>query len=218
MNNCPIAQLFSSDALEPRTHLAADFAMLGRTGTITLLGTPAADHYEIRSISPGANEQIEIESNGQFIRFPQRNVSRLSFDGGAGDDFVEIDPRTNSFKTTLRGGDGRDTLVGGQYFDLIFGGAGADLLKGGNQRDTIYGEGGNDRIFGNAFDDRLFGGPGNDRINGGPGDDYIDAGRGDDAITTAGGDDTVFGGSGIDVGLDLSSLVTSPDGVESILA
>lgn len=209
----------AAEVLEGRRHFADVFATLGRTGTLTLLGTPGDDHYEITSSGanvPVGERVVTVDRNGDILEFPLNNVSRITFDGGDGDDFVAIDPQANSFKNTLRGGNGRDTLVGGQYYDLIFGGPGADLLKGGNQRDTIYGEGGNDRIFGNAFNDELFGGAGNDKINGGPGNDSINAGRGDDTVASGGGSDSLFGGAGIDTALDLAGLSAVTDGIENL--
>ena len=204
------------ECLEPRRLLDGEFATLGPTGTLTVAGSPGDDHYVVSGVNPGANELIQVERNGETLQFPQRDVGRIVFEGGEGNDYFEIRPDTNSVRTTLRGGAGNDTLIGGQYFDLIYGGVGADLLKGGNQRDTIFGDGGKDRIFGNGFNDDLRGGAGDDKINGGPGDDRINGGRGNDTLSSAGGADTVFGGADNDTGLDLA-LISTVDGIENLI-
>lgn len=206
-----------TEPLEARTLLAGEvFASLNHAkGLLRLLGTDGADHYVLSRANSGPNELIRVQRGAETLDFAQRDVQRLIFDGGGGDDYVECAEGVGQFRTTLLGGDGRDTLIGNALFDLIRGGAGADLLYGNSQRDTIFGDGGKDRIFGGGFDDQLFGGTGDDRVYGGLGNDRIEGGTGNDTLSgVRGGDDTVIGGLGVDTGVELAQLTTPPDGVE----
>jgi Ca2+-binding RTX toxin-like protein len=207
----------SIESLEARRMLAGDFAGVNKAGVLTLLGTPGEDHYVVSTTRlESGRYTVNVDRDGEVIVFDPGKVIRVRFDGGAGNDYVEVEQNVSCGNCTLFGGEGNDTLMGGELFDQIHGGPGADLLKGGNQRDTVYGDGGKDRIFGNAYNDVLYGGAGDDKINGGPGDDTIDGGRGNDTLSSSGGNDTVFGGAGMDTGLDLDGLITPADGVEKV--
>ena len=202
------------EPLDSRRLLAADFVFAGvnKAGVLRLVGTADADHY---IVTAGA-ASVTVDRNGAVLAFSPSKVNGVVFDGGGGNDFVEL--RDFDLRSTLNGDAGNDTLYGGSYRDTINGGVGADLLVGGSQDDVIHGNGGKDRIFGNAGRDRLFGEAGNDRINAGPDNDVVDAGRGNDTIAFVSGDDTLFGGAAIDTGLDLGSLVSTfpPDGIENL--
>jgi len=202
--------LLIAEPLESRTllHGTGDaFASLTSRGTLILRSLPGDDTFVV--FPNGAN--VQVLHDGETQDFVAANVARIYFDGGTGQDFVQINV---PIRSELHGGDGNDTLLGGARQDAIFGDVGADFLSGGSQNDTIDGGSGKDRIYGKGGADNLIGGSGDDRINGGLGDDTLNGGRDNDTLTGADGNDSFFGGSGTDTAADMNEKSDSSDGVE----
>jgi Ca2+-binding RTX toxin-like protein len=133
-------------ALEDRTlfsaiHLSAD-------GVLGVTGSGSADQISV-SVKKG---RIYACVNGTHRWFSPASVARVSVNGGAGDDRINLGGI--AIPTTLKGGAGNDSLIGGSAAD---------------------------RIYGNSGDDQLFGGAGNDRLDGGLGADLLSGGAGTDA-------------------------------------
>ncbi len=113
--------------------------------------------------------------------------SRITIDGGAGDDVVT----GGSASDTLTGGQGNDTLNGGGGNDLLlalgntmddaiahaFDADGKNTMSGGDGNDELVGGGNNDTLDGGAGQDILIGGGGNNHITGGAGADFFTFGQ-----------------------------------------
>lgn len=199
------------EPLERRTMLHASgqtFATLTSKGTLILVGLPGDDAFVVFN---SGNGNVSVNHDGVIQEFNPNNVERISYDGLAGNDFVQV---SVPVRTSMNGGDGNDTLLGGTRQDVLLGDVGADFLSGGSNNDTIDGGSGKDRIYGKGGSDSLSGGSGDDRINGGIGDDFINGGRDNDALTGGGGVDSFFGGTGSDSVVDFDGD-DSDDGVES---
>jgi Ca2+-binding RTX toxin-like protein len=151
----------------------------------------------------------------------------LSVRGTAGDDIIEVGPRTVGSlaqvrvndallalpvfgRTFLVGRAGKDALAqsglglpavmyGNEGDDSLSGDSADDVLLGGEGRDMLLGQGGADYLAGEAGDDVLFGGADADRMYGAAGNDALHGGDGDDLLAGNDGNDQLFGGAGSDV-------------------
>lgn len=126
----------------------------------------------------GAGQDTIIASSG----FPGIEAGVL--DGGAGDDFIVIEPGTADWHCI--GGAGADFLL---VEGALFVESGDSLLEAGKGNDTLQGGGGHDT---------LDGGRGKDLFHGGYGAELALGGSGADTFTPASGDDTFDGGTGTD--------------------
>lgn len=199
-----------SEPLEPRTLLHGDFAYLTSRGTLVLVGTPGNDDFLVQF---GSEDDLQVIHDGITEDFEPAQVLRVYFDGGTGNDVVQLDW---SVRSTMLGGDGDDTLIGGSRQDSLIGGSGRDVLIGNVGADTLRGEGGGDKLYGRGGNDSLEGGAGKDLLNGGIGSDLLNGGRDDDRLVSDVGGDTAFGGSGRDtLTVGIGEPVT--DGVEVIV-
>ncbi len=120
-----------------------------------------------------------------------------TFFGGAGDDVVGYDERTNRVEVQLDalrndGGAGEADFVAGDVEGLV-GGSGDDLLVGNGADNSLLGLDGNDHLQAGAGDDRLTGGSGRDRLLGEGDDDTLRArdGAADAEIVCGTGRDVV---------------------------
>ena len=102
----------------------------------------------------------------------------------------------NLTRISLNGGAGNDIIIGSDFDDSISGGLGNDMLIGGSGNDSLRGEDGNDSLVGSAGQDSIFGGLGADTLNGNAGDDQLDGGDGNDQLSGGPGNDLLDGGSG----------------------
>ena len=108
-----------------------------------------------------------------------RNIERVTFYTGSGNDNINISAVSVINSDTIFGGGG-NTIYAGDGNDIVIGGAigvneihgegGDDNITGGNNigqsLESLYGENGNDILRGLEGNDRLDGGAGNDILNG----------------------------------------------------
>lgn len=170
----------------------------------------------VSAYTSGSNVMIKDVGTGAAWYYASSSVSKIEFQGGAGndrfvnyiyalpitafgfggDDYLEGYQGADQFI----GGDGNDTMVGYGGNDTFWGGYGNDTAKGMAGNDTAYGSYGNDRLIGGDGDDYLYGEDGNDAIIGGAGSDHLYGGAGDDSLVTIDGgtSDSADGGDGVD--------------------
>src|SRR5689334_4008621 len=108
--------------------------------TVIVTGSGSADDIFVRLDKSG---RIVVEENGSIQRFAGSNVTRVSINGGSGDDYVNVELAI-TLPTTINGQGGFDTLLGGGGPDSISGGSGNDKLLGGGGNDLIRGDSGKD--------------------------------------------------------------------------
>jgi Ca2+-binding RTX toxin-like protein len=182
-----------------------------------LRGGGASDTSEAVTVTEVAPGVIQVSVLDIIAGYT--GVQRILFDGGAGNDLLELADLTDgSFDLPViaNGGAGNDTLNGSTVDDTLIGGTGNDLITtdtgthdvdAGSGNDTVVALGGNDTVLGGPGADLLEvgngnnvvgAGSGNDTITAGSGNDDIDGGAGADTITAAAGNDTVDAGSGND--------------------
>ena len=167
-----------------------------------------------------------------------RNIEKLSFTGGAGDDQLTV---TGSAEVAIFNGGGGSNLFSGDFSDTRTGlnfalntkpgfsstviGQGSVLtnvqtisIHSGSASDSLTGGGGDDSLYGGAGSDFLTGGAGNDLLDGGTGADVLKGGTGDDVYVVGDVAETVIESPG--EGLDtVQSTVdfTLPSNVENLL-
>lgn len=158
------AHSFVIDSLEPRRHLALDFAVL-IGGTLTVTGTAGNDVADI--IERKGKIRVHMNSTTEVMQFPRSLVTSAIVQMGAGNDHF-IMGASLDLDVRIFGGDGNDILGAG---------IGDDRIEGGNGNDSLLGGGGNDRLYGNAGDDLLHGQAGRDYLYGNDGNDtaYLDS-------------------------------------------
>ena len=194
-------------------HPSASASITGDTLTIT--GTPGADHVALRLAPGDANTlQVDFDDDGSgdqsFARSSFRQISVLL---GDGNDSFRVDQAHGAFADkvlTVDGGNGDDTLVGGD---------GNDTLIGGNGRDDVNGKKGADTaLLGSGQDSFTWDpGDGSDIVEGGEGYDtmiFHGAPAAENMTLSANGSRTLFvrdlGNIRMDMGdveaLDLTAL------------
>ena len=189
----------------PSVHddLAADGGYRSREAPFG--GSATFDDFERFEFTGGS-------ANDWFILDPGGATLDVSFDGGAGDDWLQADLTSLRFGTTLVvETDGsiisnfgtfisieRFDIEGSDFDDYYSTTVGADTISTGRGNDTVFAGAGDDRIFGGNGDDRLYGGDGNDEIDGGIGADYIVGNAGDDTLNGGYENDRMAGGAGND--------------------
>jgi uncharacterized protein (TIGR03118 family) len=123
-------------------------------GELVIDGSREADHVDV-TLSRGA---IVVSSdNHKIASFDAASVSRIWFNGWAGDDHITI-AQEITVPAILDGGAGNDTLSAGGGNTILLGGTGDDDLRGSSGRDILIGGEGSDRLRGGSGDDLLVGG------------------------------------------------------------
>lgn len=173
------------EALESRVLFSSS---LGADGTLSILGTEAADNIII-SLNKDNPDLLQVNEadplgNPSFTYYNASDVLAIEVQAFGGPDRITINEAKGAIAvpTRLFGGWGRDTIIGGSGRDVIYGEEGMDLLMGRDKADQIYGGLKQDRILGENGLDSLFGGGGHDIINTGLGTDFVDGGLGNNAI------------------------------------
>ena len=175
------------------------------------------------TVTPGEEEGIVVDINGEKTSYTKSEARTLIIDGGKGSDTITVDERVaNSLRIT--GGEGDDYIIAGSGNDTVFdnfgsntinGGAGNDIivahgldvgpregyinrLEGGAGNDYLEGSNGSDFLSGGEGNDTLYGLGGNDELHGGAGKDYLDGGKDSDILYGDAGHDSLVGGQGDD--------------------
>jgi Ca2+-binding RTX toxin-like protein len=150
-------------------HAAASATVTGDTLSIT--GTPGADHVALRLAQGDANTlQIDFNDDGRVDQsFDRGTFSKISVLLGNGDDSFRIDQVNGAFADevlTVDGGSGDDNLVGGDGNETFIGGTGRDSVFGKKGADTA--------VLGSGQDSFTWDpGDGSDTIEGGQGYDTM---------------------------------------------
>lgn len=165
---------------------------------------------ELVAPSASNNQQgvYEVRAFGLTSRYS--GVKRIYFDGGLGDDLLDLVNVT--VPVAAFGGAGDDFLPGTRNTDLLDGGigddtlfarGGADYVFAGPGSDTVYSdlESGNTdtALWGVGAGDFVDAGPGNDTVYTAEGNDTVDLGSGDDILHASMGADMIDAGSGNDL-------------------
>ncbi|HEX8324168.1 MAG TPA: hypothetical protein VF595_09665 [Tepidisphaeraceae bacterium] len=140
-------------------------------GLIRITGTSGDDTIDVSLLG---RDRFRISDGTTNTDFRKRDVNRISFIGGAGDDFITLG-RVPA-RAYMEGGLGKDSLS----------------ASNGDLDDTLVGDDGNDYLYAGPGDDTLNGGNGGDFQIGSDGVDYLET---KSEIST---DDTVSGGRGND--------------------
>lgn len=150
--------LASVDSLEPRRHLANDFAVL-EGSTLLVYGTSRNDVADL--IEKRGTLRVHMNDPAVVLMFPSSSVTLAIIQLGQGDDTFVMGAQM-TLPVKLLGGDGDDKLASA---------LGNDRLEGGNGNDTLIASAGDDRLYGDVGADLLFGGAGRDYLYGGDGTD-----------------------------------------------
>ena len=107
-------------------------------GTLQVFGTNQPDRIALQLDS--VNDRIIVVDGNRIAgTFDSASVSNIYFDGGPGNDCLQVAPQL--FQTSIiDGGTGNDRIYAGSGQSLVFGGAGANRLMGGTNQDTIVGD------------------------------------------------------------------------------
>ncbi|HEX3357670.1 MAG TPA: C2 family cysteine protease [Tepidisphaeraceae bacterium] len=181
------ASSFELQNLESRTMMTAvGLGVKFAGGLLTVTGTTSADHINISHVG----NSWTIANGTAWTVTKTLKVTKLSVNGGNGDDSITIDSSVTC-PATLLGGAGNDTIVSNDTNSTSMnGGAGNDSLTSGANADTLNGDIGDDTLVGGAGADLLIGGAGNDSLSGNDGNDVIQGGL---------GNNTLSGGAGTDI-------------------
>ncbi len=125
-------------------------------GVLVITGSRNDDHVDV-NLSKDGQQILVLSDNQQIGSFELASVSRIEFNGWAGDDHIAI-VKEITLPTILNGGAGNDTLSGGSGNNILLGGPGDDDLRGSVNRDILIGGEGSDRLRGGSDDDLLIGG------------------------------------------------------------
>lgn len=133
-------------------------------GTLSVFGTNAPDRIAL-ILDNTTNQIVVRDGNTEAGRFDSASVTNIFFDGGPGNDGLEVAPQL--FQTAIiDGGNGHDRIYAGSGPSVVLGGLGANRLVGGSSTDTIIGEGQYDIVSGGTGTNTLTGGPGVNRFFG----------------------------------------------------
>jgi Ca2+-binding RTX toxin-like protein len=151
---------------------AGDDLLYGEAGDDTLSGGDGSD-----VLFGGAGKDVITDGNGRDRVIAGEGDDRVLasldgaddvFDGGAGEDMLDLTAAASSVAVDLAAGSasgeelGHDTVL---HFELIRGGAGDDTLDGDDKANVLFGGAGDDTIAGRGGDDHLYGGSGSDTLD-----------------------------------------------------
>ncbi len=210
----------SLEQLEDRIVPAITSAL--SAGTITILGDSANNVVTVKLTSP-TNLQVTTQA-GQSFNYTASKVTKIVFQGGAGDDTFQ---NMTARPCNASGGGGNNPLIGGSGNDTLVGGTGNDTLTGGAGNNTLTGGGGTDLLVESGdvnftlTDSRLTG-LGSDTLSGihqasltgGPSDNTFDVSGWTGQATLDGdvGNDTVVSSNDADFTLTDTQLTRSTGG------
>ena len=167
------------DSLENRQLYAASVSFDAGTGLLTIKGSSGSDHIEMALYQGNQAQVVQRTTAGRTVleTVDLSSAKLVSFDGGAGDDFLSMG--RVPLAVQANGGEGNDSLSGSR--------------DDAGQADSLTGGDGNDYLFGGTGKDTLDGGAGYDLEYGYTGRDYLYA------LSDDNGDDTLVGGAGVDI-------------------
>jgi uncharacterized protein (TIGR03118 family) len=125
-------------------------------GVLLITGSRNDDDIDVK-LSTNGQQIFVLSGHRQIGSFELALVSRIQFDGWAGDDRIDI-AKEIILPTILDGGAGNDTLSGGSGNNILLGGPGDDDPLGSVNRDILIGGEGSDRLRGGGDDDLLIAG------------------------------------------------------------
>jgi Ca2+-binding RTX toxin-like protein len=173
MRRHKLYRLRKFELLEDRRMKAGDISYDNHVLTIT--GTGSNDIAQIRFEGDEVHVKLDAGESGVGIDHDEdkdiEDVTRIVFNGFAGEDTVQVDVNSLDSDVTLdnitlefHGGDNNDTLkqTGGGIATIANGDAGSDSLQGSRYNDTLNGGADSDSLEGAAGDDIMDGGAGND--------------------------------------------------------
>jgi Ca2+-binding RTX toxin-like protein len=187
--------------------------VLGGVGRDVVSGGEGDDRLEGGEgddlLSDGSGRDLVLGQDGDDVLAVSLDRDDDVFDGGAGQDTLDLSGTTSGVAVDLADGVaagqeiGTDTVAS---VEVVVGGSGDDTFAGSAAADTLSGGSGLDRLSGGAGDDVLDGGEDADTLSDGTGSDIVRGGAGDDVVTVAadGEADRFEGGDGQDT-LDLAA-------------
>jgi Ca2+-binding RTX toxin-like protein len=187
--------------------------VLGGVGRDVVSGGEGDDRLEGGEgddlLSDGSGRDLVLGQDGDDVLAVSLDRDDDVFDGGAGQDTLDLSGTTSGVAVDLADGVaagqeiGTDTVAS---VEVVVGGSGDDTFAGSAAADTLSGGSGLDRLSGGAGDDVLDGGEDADTLSDGTGSDIVRGGAGDDVVTVAadGEADRFDGGTGEDT-LDLAA-------------
>jgi Ca2+-binding RTX toxin-like protein len=183
------------ELLEDRRMKAGDISY--DNGILTITGAGYKDTAHIRFEGDQVHVDLDVGESGGGTDHHDKDkdiedVTRIVFNGFAGDDTVTVDVASLDSGVTLdnitlefHGGEHKDTLT----------------QTGGGVATVANGDAGNDTLQGSRFNDTLTGGADSDTLDAGAGDDIMDGGAGNDTYIFAGsirGNDQVREAANVD--------------------
>jgi uncharacterized protein (TIGR03118 family) len=125
-------------------------------GVLLITARGNDDHVDVK-LSNDGQQLLVFSDNEQIGSFEFALVSRIQFDGWAGNDNIAI-AKEIAIPMILDGGAGNDSLRGGSGNNILLGGPGDDDLRGLDNRDVLIGGEGADRVRGDSEEDLLISG------------------------------------------------------------
>ncbi len=185
-------------------------------GVVTITGD--AQTPTNMTVSYADDGNLLAHAGRTFKEYSFSQVKQLVINGGAGSDYIYVDPNID-IPASISSGQGNDTIRTGGGNDTITAGNGDVLVYGKGGNNTITVGDGNDTLLGGGNNDVIHAGNGNDWIVGGGGSNFIVAGNGDDTIIGGGGNDSMTVGNGNDLlrgslGNDSLTAGTGSDSLE----
>jgi hypothetical protein len=139
----------------------------------------------VRASLSSSNVLIQDLTGGGSWSYSSASVSKIEFQGGAGNDSFRN--YIYSMPITAFGFGGNDYLEGYGAADQFIGGDGNDTMVGYQGNDTFWSGNGHDTVKGMTGNDTAYGDAGNDRLIGGDDNDYLSGGNGDDSLVAIDG-------------------------------
>lgn len=125
-------------------------------GDLDITGSRNNDCVLVQLVNDGGT--ILVRAGGKAIgEFDVADVGTIHFNGLAGNDSFNVNPRINA-AVIADGGAGDDMILGGNGNNILLGNTGNDFLSGKAARDILIGGDGMDLLFGHGNDDILIGG------------------------------------------------------------
>ena len=208
-----------NDVLDGSAVLTNNITLLGNDGNDTLVGSQlndvldggddndtitGGDGNDTITGGHGADSLDGGNGNDRFINYDNTDIL---LDGGAGFDWLRVDPRSGDVVVDM-------TAQGIEQVETGHGGRGDDVYDATGKIDfdiRVYAGWGDDTVIGGALNDVLLGEEGDDSLTGGTGNDILNGGEGKDSFIGGAGNDTVQDLHSEDTAIDLG------DGIDTVV-